>query len=166
MRNEKLRCRLRRRIWNSEEIGVRSEELMKIRNEKLEMRNCGMRFAHKSITWGERSEKWGVAVSASRMILSMVLEQLWNNRCRHSQLWLIQTHMMKPANTNQTFSKLEAGTARDWFKNRKRSQQTQIRPLANWMRALPARACIIGGFVVQYNYIGSFSAGKEIINAE
>ena len=34
---------------NSVEIGVRSEELMKMTNEKLEMRNCGMRCAHGSI---------------------------------------------------------------------------------------------------------------------
>ena len=47
-----------RTILKSEKIGVRSEELMKMRNEKLEMRNCGMRFAHESINIVRREELW------------------------------------------------------------------------------------------------------------
>ena len=51
---------------------VRSTRLLPIRNEKLEMRNCGMRFADGFIIeWGDRSEKWGVAVSAARTDLNI-----------------------------------------------------------------------------------------------
>ena len=60
---------------------VRSTRLLPIRNEKLEMRNCGMRFAHEYIKWEDRSEKWEVADIFIIIYKCLIIKRTWKTAC-------------------------------------------------------------------------------------